>query len=114
MTRDEAIRILDPETSRAALLPYAYDQPRRLAMVTEAMRMGAEALRGGADGAPVVDGKWIYNPDATDWGIGGYVCSKCGVKNNNLPCNKTRSVAFYSGARYCPHCGAKMDKSGES
>ena len=44
MTREEAIKILHPETSREALLPYAYDQARRLAMVTEAMRMGAEAL----------------------------------------------------------------------
>lgn len=45
MTKADAARILDPETSREALLPYAYDGPRRLAVVEEACRMGAEALR---------------------------------------------------------------------
>lgn len=45
MTKAEAARILDPETSREALLPYAYDGPRRLAVVEEACRMGAAALR---------------------------------------------------------------------
>lgn len=47
MTRDEAARILDPETSRAALMPYATDCQMRWAMINEACRMGAEALRSG-------------------------------------------------------------------
>lgn len=62
-----------------------------------------------ADVAPVVHGKWQYNKDATDWGIGGYVCSECKNKNNNLPCNRVKSVKMFSGAKYCPNCGAKMD-----
>lgn len=61
------------------------------------------------DVAPVVHGKWIYDHSATDWGIGGYICSECRVKNNNLPCNKVKNVSFYSGSKYCPNCGAKMD-----
>ena len=39
MTNEEAARILDPATSAEALRPYA------LAVVEEACRMGAEALR---------------------------------------------------------------------
>lgn len=62
-----------------------------------------------ADVAPVVHGKWVYNKNATDWGIGGYVCSECQNKNNNLPCNRVKSVRMFSGAKYCPECGAKMD-----
>lgn len=62
-----------------------------------------------ADVAPVVHGKWEYNKDATDWGIGGYVCSECKNKNNNLPCSRVKSVRMFSGAKYCPNCGAKMD-----
>ena len=62
-----------------------------------------------ADVAPVVHGKWQYNKDATDWGLGGYVCSECKNKNNNLPCNRVKSVKMFSGAKYCPNCGAKMD-----
>lgn len=62
-----------------------------------------------ADVAPVVHGRWEYDQNATDWGIGGYVCSVCKNKNNNLPCSRVKSVSFFSGAKYCPNCGARMD-----
>lgn len=58
--------------------------------------------------APVVYGRWVYDPNATDWGIGGYVCSECQNKNNNLPCNKVENIHFFAGSKFCPHCGAKM------
>lgn len=45
ITKDEAARILDPETSREALLPYAFDGAYRLALIRQADRMGADALR---------------------------------------------------------------------
>ncbi len=61
-----------------------------------------------ADVAPLVHGRWVYDKNATDWGIGGYVCSECKNKNNNLPCNKVKSALMFSGARYCPNCGAKI------
>lgn len=61
-----------------------------------------------ADVAPVVHGQWKYDQNANDWGIGGYVCSVCKNKNNNLPCSRAKSVALFSGAKYCPECGAKM------
>lgn len=62
-----------------------------------------------ADVAPVVHGRWIYDRNATDWGIGGYICSECKTKNNNLPCNRIKTVSVCSGAKFCPNCGAKMD-----
>ena len=45
MTTEEAIQILDPETSREALLPYAYDPDRRLRVVNQACRIACAALR---------------------------------------------------------------------
>ena len=45
MTNEEAARILDPATSREALRPYALDCVARMAVVEEACRMGAAALR---------------------------------------------------------------------
>ena len=45
MTNEEAARILDPATSAEALRPYALDCVMRMAVVEEACRMGAEALR---------------------------------------------------------------------
>lgn len=45
MTNEEAARILNPATSAEALQPYALDCIMRMAVVEEARRMGAEALR---------------------------------------------------------------------
>lgn len=50
MTRDEAARILDPETSREALLPYAMDCQLKMAVVDEARRIAAGELRRKSDG----------------------------------------------------------------
>lgn len=65
-----------------------------------------------ADVREVVRGKWVYDENATDWGIGGYVCSECKNKNNNLPCNRVKSVRMFSGAKFCPNCGAEMRGEG--
>ncbi len=45
MTIKEAIRILDPETSKEALLPYAYDSHQRRKVVDEACRIAVDELR---------------------------------------------------------------------
>ena len=45
MTYEEAARILDPETNLEALAPYAGDCEARQAVIVEACRMGARALR---------------------------------------------------------------------
>ena len=71
------------------------------------------------DGAPAVDaeperhGRWIFDKNKNDWGIGGYVCSECQAKNNNLPCTKVAVPLMFVGANYCPNCGAKMDEEKE-
>ena len=61
------------------------------------------------DAEPVQHGEWIYDPNANDFGIGGYVCSVCSAKNNNLPCNAVINPQIFVGSRFCPDCGAKMD-----
>ena len=45
MTIKEAILILDPETSKEALLPYAYDSHQRRKVVDEACRVAVDELR---------------------------------------------------------------------
>lgn len=72
--------------------------------------VGAQAA---VDAEPVQHGTWIYDPNAADWGIGGYVCSKCYAKNNNLPCNEVKNPLMFRGSNFCPHCGAKMDGGNE-
>lgn len=60
--------------------------------------------------APIKYGVWIYDPDATDWGIGGWVCSECKQKNNLLTCNGDVNPFQFVGSSFCPSCGAKMTK----
>ena len=45
MTNKEAAYILDPETTRQALAPYALDCKARMAVVNEACAVAAKALR---------------------------------------------------------------------
>lgn len=54
-------------------------------------------------------GKWIYNPNGTDWNIGAYECSLCHSVNHNLPCNTNINPLNFVGSKFCPTCGAKMD-----
>ncbi len=61
------------------------------------------------DAEPVKRGRWIFDKDANDWGIGGYVCSECQAKNNNLPCNENINPMIFMGSSFCSNCGAKMD-----
>ncbi len=62
-----------------------------------------------ADVAPVKHGKWIWNPDGMDWGLGAWECSECACRNNNLGMNSKMNPLMFSGSKYCPNCGAKMD-----
>ena len=62
-----------------------------------------------ADVAPVVHGRWIYNPNGMDWNLGAWQCSVCKCNNNNLPGNDKHNPYIFQGSNYCPNCGAKMD-----
>lgn len=63
-----------------------------------------------ADVVEVKHGKWTYDPNAYDWEIGGWCCSLCYCKNDNLGGNNPDiNPYWYAGAKYCPNCGAKMD-----
>lgn len=61
-----------------------------------------------ADVAPIVHAEWIWDDNAMDWGLGAWVCSACFCRNANLPADKNINPYMWAGAKYCPHCGAKM------
>lgn len=54
-------------------------------------------------------GKWIWNPNGMDWGLGAWECSECACINNNLPMSRNMNPLMFSGSKYCPNCGAKME-----
>lgn len=62
-----------------------------------------------ADVVEVKHGKWIWDPNGMDWGLGAWQCSECACRNNNLPMNNRINPLVFSGSKYCPNCGAKMD-----
>lgn len=78
MTYEEAARILDPETNLEALAPYAGDCEARQAVIVEACRMGARALRALPSSGPLtaeqlreMDGEpaWWDDGEGSCWGI---------------------------------------------
>ncbi len=62
-----------------------------------------------ADVAEVRHGKWIYDKNGMDFGLGAWVCSECHCKNNNLSMDGKINPYLFSGSKYCPNCGAKME-----
>lgn len=102
---------------------------RRIARAQANARVftAADAWEGAADrieNAPAVDaepvrhGKWVWNNDAIDWGIGAWVCSECGGRNENIHAAKPGTVKaytnpyIYAGTKFCPNCGARMIQGG--
>ncbi len=80
-----------------------------------AERTAKEELQKKCDAMTVQQGHWVYDPNATDWGLGGWICNLCGHRNDNLPNNQPDSNPYiYAGSQYCPACGAKMVKEQES
>ena len=65
-----------------------------------------------ADVVEVKHGKWIWDPNGMDWGLGAWQCSECACRNNNLPMNNRINPLVFSGSKYCPNCGAKMGAEG--
>ena len=65
---------------------------------------------------PVRHGKWVWNNDAIDYGIGAWVCSECLGRNENIHAGKPGTIEgfgtnpyIWAGSQFCPYCGAKMD-----
>ena len=89
-----------------------YDEKEK-AYIAE--RTAKEELQKKCDAMTVQQGHWVYDPNATDWGLGGWICNLCGHRNDNLPNNQPDSNPYiYAGSQYCPACGAKMVKEQES
>ena len=58
---------------------------------------------------PVKHGKWEWNDHAIDWGLGAWVCSECHGRNENIRAGKSGNPNVWSGSKYCPNCGVRME-----
>ena len=80
-----------------------------------AEHIAKEELQKKCDAMTAQKGHWVYDPNAIDWGMGGWICNLCGNRNNNLPIMQQDCNPYlYAGSQYCPACGAKMVKEQES
>ena len=70
---------------------------------------GAKIIREFPEAEKQESGEWLWDPNGMDWGIGAWVCNRCGSRpetwwNTMKECHPLRC----SGSHYCGNCGAKM------
>ena len=54
-------------------------------------------------------GKWVWDKDAIDFGVGAWRCSECNTISSLLWNRDKDSPSHKSGKGFCPNCGAMMD-----
>lgn len=63
-----------------------------------------------ADVRPVVMGRWGWDENGMDWGIGAWRCSVCHSRPETTWQTMTDIIPLrWSGSHYCPNCGARME-----
>ena len=99
MTTEEAIKILDPETSRDALWKYE-DKEKRLEAVNEACRLAVAALRAQQTSAKLDRSRWegceFCLSERQDQGPCVCACSSFNISNKQY------------ATRFCPVCGKPL------
>lgn len=59
-------------------------------------------------------GEWVWDEDAVDWGIGAWVCNKCGSRPQTWwSTDRNKNPLICAGSRFCGNCGTRMYKGGE-
>ena len=105
MTYEEAARILDPETSREALLPYAYDPQYQQMLLRDACQMAAEVLRCAVD--TNAGDKWESAKDNPPKESGEYIvgCNRPGERKvKQMSKIMSISPCFDCWLRYSSYC----------
>ena len=52
-------------------------------------------------------GRWVWDPDGMDWGLGAWKCSECHVKAETWWATDPRDPKDCSCSRYCGNCGVR-------
>lgn len=65
-----------------------------------------------ADVMEVRHGKWIWDENGVDWGLGAWECSECHHKPETWWEVDKGNPYRCAGSKFCPNCGAKMDLDG--
>lgn len=109
---------IEREAFLSVLLDMATDYEELDDCTAETIKMCIRELNK-APAADVVEhkrGEWIWDGNAMDWGLGGWVCSECHAKNDNIPAKPDVIPYAWQGSHFCPNCGCQMvgDENGRS
>lgn len=88
--------------SRQALCEYALNQKDKCVTPNDIMRFpSAQPER--------KKGKWVWNEDGVDWGLGAWCCSECGRKPETWwESDRSNNPLRFAGSKFCGNCGAYM------
>lgn len=101
-------RVLDTPTNSPAYARYVAQLNERTELKHKIYDFPA------AEVAEVRHGEWKYDPNGMDCGLGAWVCNVCGCNNNNLGMSERINPYLFSGSKFCPNCGTKMDGENEN
>jgi hypothetical protein len=62
-----------------------------------------------ADVVEVRHGKWIWDENGMDWGLGAWTCSECHLKPETWWEADKGNPYRCAGSSWCNNCGARMD-----
>ena len=55
-------------------------------------------------------GRWIWNKNGMDWGLGAWCCSECRTKAETWwATDEKYNPLMCSGGKFCGNCGARME-----
>lgn len=56
--------------------------------------------------------EWEWDKNACDWNLGGWICSKCRSRNDNIHADLSNTWKgnpyLWAGSTFCPNCGRRM------
>ena len=62
-----------------------------------------------ADVVEVRHGKWVWDENGMDWGLGAWTCSECHLKPETWWEADKGNPYRCAGSSWCNNCGARMD-----
>lgn len=84
------------------------DEYKRLLAIQAVGTMLDDSPTVGAE--PVRHGRWEWDKDGMDWGIGAWKCSECKSRPNTYWATEQRNPLISASSKFCGNCGAKMDE----
>lgn len=110
ISRQDAIDALEREKTYSTVYKDGYTQTDYFKQYNMGLTDGIKALNKLPSIQPErKSGKWVWNEDGVDWGLGAWCCSECGRKPETWwESDESNNPLNFAGSRFCGNCGADM------